>query len=257
MTNVGYALSGGGARGIAHLGVLKFLDEMGVKPIAISGASAGAIVGALYAAGQAPEQILEEIKKASFFGWTNIGWRKDAVFSMDSLRKLLVKLIGDQTFDALPIRLFVATTDILKGNSVIFSSGKISDYVIASSSIPGVFEPVKIDSHVLVDGGVLNNFPVEPLLDLCDVIIGSHVNRQPPLLAGNSLSNAIDIMDRCFHLAIANTVYSKSHYCKIFIDHPLPEYHVYDLKSADKIFESGYNTAKLCQEQITAVAAEK
>ena len=90
MKSIGIVLSGGGARGAAHIGVLKALDEIGVNISAISGVSAGAVIGALYAAGIAPEKILEELKEQSFFGIKDIVWMKSGLFTMDNLRKKLL-----------------------------------------------------------------------------------------------------------------------------------------------------------------------
>jgi NTE family protein len=250
MKKTGYVFSGGGARGIAHLGVLRLLNENGIKPFAISGTSAGAIVGALYASGQSPEQILEAVKTASFFGWLNIRWHKDAVFSIDPLRKLLTNIIGNRTFEQLNTRLFVATTDIIKGVPVIHSTGPVVETVIASSAVPGIFEPIRIDGGLLVDGGVLNNFPIDPLLGLCDVIIGSHVNRQEKNVHADLFSNAVNILDRAYHLAISNSVYARAHQSDILIDHSLTAYPIYDLKNADGIFEAGYKEASKYRDQI-------
>ena len=240
---IGYALSGGGARGFAHLGVLKLLEELGIKPYAIAGTSAGALAGALYAAGKSPETILQLMKKNSYFGWGSLLWRKEGFFSMKVMEKMLRNAIGKDDFNALKIKLFVAATDLVKGESVILSKGKLIQAVIASASIPVVFEPVVMGKKMLVDGGVLNNFPVEPLEKSCDIIIGSHVNKMADELNAHSLSGTKNIIDRCFHLAVSNSVYTKVNKCNVFIESPLQMFDMYDVKQADKIFEIGYNTA--------------
>lgn len=134
MNKIGYVLSGGGARGFAHLGVLKLLEELAIKPYAIAGTSAGAIAGALYAAGKTPEEILELMKNNSLFGWSTIAWRKKGFFTMDVLQKSLSNAIGKNDFDILKTKLFVAATDLIKGESVIFSKGKLFEVVVASAS---------------------------------------------------------------------------------------------------------------------------
>jgi NTE family protein len=153
-------------------------------------------------------------------------------------------------FADLDNRLFIATTDIIKGVSVIHSSGALVDAVIASSAVPGIFEPVRVGDQLLVDGGVLNNFPIDPLLNNCDVIIGSHVNRQELNADAGLFSNAINILDRSYHLAIAGTVYSRAHLADVFIDHPLANFPIYDLKNADAIFEAGYQEAAKNRDKI-------
>lgn len=243
MKKIGYVLSGGGARGFAHLGLLKMLEELKIKPTAIAGTSAGAIVGVLYAAGKGPEEILALMKNNSYFGWGNILWNKSGFFSMAMLQKLLKETIAHDNFDALKIPLFIATTDLNKGESVIFSEGELFQPVIASASVPVVFEPVFMNDKILVDGGLLNNFPVEPLEPICDVIIGSYVNRMEDGIAKTSVFRSFNIIERCFHLAIANSVYSKMNKCDVFIEAPLHAFDMFDVKQADNIFEIGYKTA--------------
>ena len=253
MKKFGYVLSGGGARGLAHLGVIKLLEELGIKPYAISGTSAGAVVGALYASGKRPEEILELFKKNSLFGWNSLAWQKEGFFSMELLRKLLKGTIKEKDLDELEIKLFVATTDLIEGKSVIYSEGNLLETVVASASVPVVFEPVKYDNKLLGGGGVLNNFPLEPLENICDIIIGSFVNKIERATGNDSFFRKINIMDRCFHLAIANSAYSKVKDCNVFIEVPLHGMDMYDVKPADKIFETGYKTALLHKEKLLAL----
>jgi len=250
MKKIGYVLSGGGARGLAHLGVIKLLEEIGIKPHAIAGTSAGAIAGALYASGKSPEEILELFKKNSLFGWSNIAWQKDGFFSMEVLRKLLKEALPQNDFDALKIKLFVAATDLIEGKLVTFSTGNLAEAVVASASVPVIFEPVKYGNLLLVDGGILNNFPVEPLTNICDVIIGSYVNKIEKGIGNESFFKTKNILDRCFHLAIANTAYSKVNACDVFIEVPLHGFDMYDVKQADKIFNIGYTTALQHKERL-------
>lgn len=250
MKRFGYVLSGGGARGIAHLGVFKLLEETGIQPNAIAGTSSGAIAGALYAAGKRPEEILELFKQNNLFGWGNIAWREDGFFSMDVLRKLLKGAIGPDQFEGLKTKLFVAATDLIQGKSIIFSTGNLVEAVVASASVPVVFEPVKYDDMLLVDGGILNNFPAEPLKEICDVIIGSYVNKIEQGISDRSFFKTKNILDRCFHLAIANTAYSKANDCDVFIEVPLHGFDMFDVKQADKIFEMGYQTALQHKEKL-------
>jgi NTE family protein len=243
MNKIGCVLSGGGARGFAHLGVLKLLNELNVKPYAIAGTSAGAIAGALYASGKSPDEILELMKNNIFFGWSNIAWRQEGFFSMNKLKKLLEDSIRPDDFKALKIKLFVAATDLVKGESIIFSKGKLADAVIASASVPVVFEAVKMNDKLLVDGGVMNNFPIEPLTKICNVIIGSYVNKVEAGIGNGSAFKTANILDRCFHLAIAGAVYSKTNQCDVFIEVPLHNFDMYDVKKADMIFDIGYKAA--------------
>jgi NTE family protein len=253
---IGYVLSGGGARGFAHLGVLKLLEELGIKPYAIAGTSAGALAGALYAAGKNPDEILKLMKNNNYFGWSNLLWRKAGFFSMKVMEKTLKDAIGEDDFKTLKIKLFVAATDLVKGESIILSKGKLIEAVIASASIPVVFEPVIMGNKMLVDGGVLNNFALEPLEKICDIIIGSYVNKMADGINPQSMSGTKNIIDRCFHLAISNSVYTKVNKCDVFIESPLHVFDMYDVKQADKIFKIGYNTALQHKEKLMSLTKE-
>lgn len=250
MKKFGYVLSGGGARCFGHLGVIKLLEELGIRPYAVSGTSAGAIVGALYASGKGPLEILEHFKNNSLFGWSNIAWQKDGFFSMQVLRKMLQETIIVDDFENLEIKLFVAATDLIEGKPEILSSGSLYDAVIASASIPVIFEPFVTGQKVYVDGGILNNFPLEPLEGVCDIIIGSEVNKLEKGIGNSSFFKTMNILDRCFHLAIAQSAISKKDKCDLFIEIPLYRYEMYDVKLADEIFDIGYNTALMHKEKL-------
>ncbi len=117
------------------------------------------------------------------------------------------------------------------------------DCLVASASVPVLFNPVESDNSLLVDGGLLNNFPVEPLELICDKIIGSHVNKLEEIKdTGNKLSK-LAILERCFHMSIASTVYSRGRKCHLFLEPGLEAFGLFDIKDADKIFEIGYQNA--------------
>ncbi len=235
-------LSGGGVRGFAHLGFLKLLDEIGLKPYAISGVSAGAIAGALYLAGHSPEAILTILKQNGYFGWSNLLWKKDGFFSMQPLLRTLQQYIPQNRFEDLSARFFVTATDFTHGKPLTFSSGPLYDPVIASASVPVIFAPVRIGDSLLVDGGLLNNLPIEPLLPLCDRIIGSHVNKLYNQQVVNPVGKT-NILEKCFHLAIAGTVESRLQQCTLYLEPDLHRFNMFDVKKADEIFEIGYTTA--------------
>lgn len=241
---VGFVLSGGGARGFAHLGVLQYLEENNIRPVAIAGVSAGAIAGALYAAGLAPEAILKLMQGSQYFGWSNFAWQRRALFTLDALKKIIRQAIPEDDFRALQVPLTVAATDILQAKSVLIHSGNLSSAVCASAAVPLIFEPVKRGEHLLVDGGLLNNFPVEALKGTCTQLIGVHVNRLDPVTDSTQLKSPTILIDRCFHMAIASSVYEKSAGCNVFIDVPLQQIPMFDIKQARKIFDAGYAAAK-------------
>jgi len=155
MNKIGVVLSGGGVRGFAHLGLLKLMDELHIKPSAISGVSAGAIIGALYASGKTPEEIVALSKSNKYLGYSDFLWRKEGLFSMETMKRLLIENLPEDSFESLKIPLFVNATDFFHNKTIFFSTGKLIQPLIASASMPVVFEPVSIEKSRLVDGGLL------------------------------------------------------------------------------------------------------
>ncbi len=251
---IGIVLSGGGARGIAHLGVLKVMEECGLKPDVISGTSAGSMVGAFYSGGYSIEDIIRIIEHHRFFRLTNILFRKQGVFAMNAFEHLFHTYFPNNNFEDLATPLFVAATDILKGQTVYFSNGNLAAAVMASSCIPIVFQPLKYLDTVFVDGGVLNNFPTEPLKDKCDIIIGSNVNS---LKQEHHALHMKDIMDRSYHLAMSFSISEKKKDCTLFIEPPnMSQFSIFDTSRAREIYDYGYNYALNFKDQFLQLKAE-
>ena len=256
MNKIGLVLSGGGIRGIAHLGLLKALDEIGVKPDAISGVSAGAIVGAMYASGLSPDEILKIGKSQINFGFSNLLLRKGGLFSKEFIHKILVEYLPNNSFESLKIPLIVNATDFTNVESVYFSEGELIPCLEASASVPILFRPANYEERMLVDGGLLNNFPVEPLIGMCDRLIGSHVNKlKEHDQAGRGLSR-MATLERCYHISISTSVYSKSHYCDLFIEPDLNGFSMLDTKHADTIFNRGYEATMEVKDRILKLVAK-
>jgi NTE family protein len=238
---IGLVLSGGGARCAAHLGVLQALEEFGIKPSVISGTSAGAIAGAFYAAGYPAKEILDIIQKGHFFSFSNLLIRKQGFFSMNGFENIYKQYFPNNSFSDLQFPLYVAATDILKGELVYFSSGNLSQSLLASSCIPIVFQPVSYQNTLFVDGGVMNNFPVEPLKNKCDIIIGVHVNSIQKEINEIHMN---DIIDRSFHLAMSNSMQNKIDQCDVYIEPPdMSQFSIFDLSKSQEIYEYGYRYA--------------
>lgn len=171
---VGLALGGGAARGMAHIGVLDVLSKAGIPFHCLSGCSVGAVVGALYCAGYS----MEEIRCAApHIHWRRIAQkaksREHGLLSFEKLERLLVMMIGDIDFCDLKIPFNVAAMDFETGEKVILKSGSVPKAVRASCSIPGFVSPVRVEGRLLVDGGIVDNLPVELARDLgADYVIG-------------------------------------------------------------------------------------
>jgi len=237
-TKIGIALSGGGVRGIAHLGVLKALNVNNIFPNRVTGSSAGAIAGALYAHGYAPDEILEIIQKTNYFKFLKPAISWTGLLKMESTEELYKKYLPENSFEALKIPLTVAATDIRRGRAVYFSEGELIRPIMASSCIPGMFDPISIDKHYYVDGGVLNNLPVEPLDGVCDTIIGVNCNHLP---VEHNIRNIKNLIERTVIMSMNYNVYSRKNKCDFFIEpQGLAKYGVFDIKKAPEIFEAGY-----------------
>ncbi len=125
MKKYGLVLSGGGARGISHIGVLKALDEIGLKFHRLAGTSAGSIVGSLYAYGYAPDKILEIVLQTSFLKSVRPAWTMTGLLSLERLKDVLLKFLPENSFEALKIPITIAATEIIQGKPDYFSSGEL------------------------------------------------------------------------------------------------------------------------------------
>jgi NTE family protein len=238
----GLVLSGGGARGMSHLGVIKALEEAGVKFDYIAGTSAGAMIGALYSYGYKPEEILKFVESTSLFRALRIAWTWKGLLSIESLHEVLDKYLPINSFDALKIPLVVAATDIKNGEIEYFSKGELIAPLLCSSCVPAVFNPYRFNGTLYIDGGVLDNLPVKAIKDKCDVIIGSHCNF---INAEFDVKNLRSVIERTLLMAInGNSTISKT-LCTVLIEPPeVGKYSGFELAKAREIFEIGYQYTK-------------
>ncbi|WP_026951493.1 patatin-like phospholipase family protein [Algoriphagus mannitolivorans] len=244
---IGLALSGGGIRGISHLGVLKALNESGIYPSKVSGTSAGAIAGAMYCHGYSPEEVLKIIVETNYFRFMRPAISLRGILKMDSLWDLFKIYLPHNDFSKLKTPLAVAATDIRKGKVVYFDEGELIKPILASSCIPGMFVPVQVKDRFFVDGGVLNNLPVEPLEGVCEVVIGVNCNHLPE---DSNFNNMKSLIERSVIMSMNYNVYSRMSKCDYFIESPgLGKYGVFDIKKAPQLFQAGYEqTLKVMEE---------
>jgi len=248
MTKIGLTLSGGGVRGVAHLGALEALEKMGIEISIISGTSAGAIAGAFFAAGYLPREIMAIIKKTKLFSIHNQKIWSAGLFELTPMRNTLKKYIPQNTFESLDIPLYAAATNIKKGEIEYFSSGELDSAIVASSCVPFIFEPIFYQNSVFVDGGIINNLPIEAILSKCDKLIGIHVNS--PVKIFKSIKK-INITERSLNLLLASSVYPKSSQCTIFIDPPeLEKYTLFNMKNADELYKAGFEHTLSMEKEI-------
>jgi len=236
--NIGLVLSGGGARGFAHLGVLQALNDAGIFPDVISGTSAGALVGVLYADGHTPQAILKLVNCASRLDFMRPAMPREGLLQINGIIKILKTSLRSKNFEDLLIPLFVSATDLNNGKAVYFSEGDLFDPVIASASIPVLFQPVKIKDVSYVDGGVLDNLPLRPIENKCRILIGSFVN---PVGYMEKISGLISIAERTFMLSMSKEIIEKAKKFDLFIAPiELRNYKILDPEKSQELFEIGY-----------------
>ncbi len=235
---IGIVLSGGGVRGIAHLGVLKALSSAGITFSKISGASAGTIVGALFAQGVDPYEILQLFLKTRLLKYIRPSIGVSGLLSLKNTTPLFKEYLPHDSFSELKIPLVIAATNFSAGKLVYFSSGNLIEAIQASCAIPGVFKPIIINNDIYMDGGVLNNFPVEPLLNDCDLIIGSSCNYLPVV---SKITNFRKMAERAAMISISADIDMKRKLCDVFIEPKgMGETSVFDIKKAEEIYWIAY-----------------
>ena len=249
----GLVLSGGGSKGIAHAGVLQYLSEQNIKPACIAGSSAGAIVGAMYAFGKRPEEILEFFKSIYFFHWKHFTFKKAGIVDSESFKHYFREIFGEVTLGELEIPMYITATDMVKGELKVFESKtKVIDAVLASTAVPGMISPYIIDQDLYSDGGILNHFPADLLVGKCDSIVGVYVSPLQNIEAKN-LNSIKSVTYRALELLTANSNLQKFEYCDVIIEpQELAYFSTFETKKVkmDLIFEIGYNEAKKTFENL-------
>ena len=240
--HLGYALSGGGAKGFAHLGALKVIEENNLKPDIIAGTSAGALAGVFYADGFAPDEIKELFDKKEFREFVSISVPKKGIFKSTGLTKFLKKNLRSKSVEELQIPLRVVASDWEKASTVVFARGKnLVEAVVASCSVPVVFNPQYIDERPFVDGGLLKNFPVSIIREECKFVLGVNVSMIVPTLEKPSI---ISTTERTFNIMANSNSLIDRKLCDILIEVPgLHKFGMFTLQNTDTIVENGYNAA--------------
>lgn len=260
---IGLALGGGGARGLCHIEFIKVLDELGLKPSILSGTSIGAIVGALYASGYSGkdmEELLNEI------GLKEISKMVDpSFFSLAGLVKgkgvidFLKKNIPVKTFEQLKIPLKIVATDYWQQREVILEKGELIPAIRASISIPAIFEPVKIDGRVLIDGGVTNPVPYDIIRDQCDLLIAIDVGGYREASTNVRMPNMFENILSTVQILQNAIVENKMSIAKpdIYIKPPLKNIGLLEFEKYEKVIRSARKDVEAFREKITQWKEEK
>ena len=237
---IGLVLSGGGVRGIAHIGAIKALREYGIEPDVVSGSSAGAVVGALYCMGYTPEQMFEFFTLTPLFRLNKFAFLKPGFIDTDKFYTDFKKFFGADDFSELKKQLYVTTVDLCHGKLKVFSDGQLIKPLLASSAFPGLFSPVSIDETLYGDGGILDNFPTDPIKRRCANIIGVYAS---PLskIEPAGLKHSINVLERAIRINYSKRSRKKFQDCNLMISPlELVNYGLLDVGKMDEIYQIGY-----------------
>ena len=281
---IGLVLSGGGAKGLAHIGTLKVIDSLGVKVDYIAGTSMGAIIGALYASGYSGKQldsifmntdfddvIIDNLPRASkgFFERNNdekytvklpfddFKLKLPSALSRGQnaynlLLKLLLHVNKIKKFNKLPIPFFCIATNVETGKQVMLENGNLTQSIMASSALPTLFQPVTIGNQIFIDGGVVNNYPIDELRAKgMDIIIG--VDVQDELMDRDELTSAPDVLLQINNFRTIKDMEVKSKKTDIYIKPNIKDYNVVSFDAAKQIVDIGKVAGLEKQEALKAL----
>jgi NTE family protein len=246
---IGLVLSGGGARGIAHIGVLKALDELNIHPTVISGTSAGSIIGVLYAMGLSSQDMIDFVGHSSLWKFFRFEWSAGGLSNLNYLKERLIQIGIPPNFEDLQKKLYVTATNLTKGKTEIFHEGPLLDTILASCSIPLVFKPVIINGDRYADGGILNNLPASAIISKVHRILG--VNVIP--LSGNDdkdYQSSVQVAQRCFELFMNANTQPELVACDFVIEPKVQDFYLFSLPKFNLIHDIGYETTMAQAEQI-------
>lgn len=285
---VGLVLSGGGAKGLAHIGVLKVIDSLGIRIDYIAGTSMGAIVGSLYASGYSGKQIDSIFKDVDFDKIVNDNLPRAAktFYERDNSEKYAVSLPFDkfklnlpsalsrgqnmlsllskltlhvsdvEDFSKLPIPFFCIATNVETGRAVVLDKGSLAQSIVASGAFPSLFQPVVIDNQVLIDGGVVNNYPIDELKAKgMDIIIG--VDVQDDLATREELLSAPSIILQINNYRTINDMIIKAKKTDVYIKPNIIDYTVISFSDGKKIIENGVLAANKKREDLQRIANQQ
>lgn len=238
---LGLALSGGGAKGFAHIGVFKLLEECGLMPDVIVGTSAGALMGALFADGYSADEITDLFTGREFSEFAQFQIPKSGLFDSTRFRYFLKRHLRTKNIEDLKIPLIVMATDLDHGESHEFKSGPIVEAVTASCSIPIIFSPVMIDGTHYVDGGLFHNFPVSIIRGMCERVVGVNVS---PLVPQKYKQTIFHIAERSYHYMFRANTLEDREMCDVLIEaEEFDMYKTFDLENVSQIVRIGYDAA--------------
>ncbi|MCX5748802.1 MAG: patatin-like phospholipase family protein [Candidatus Saganbacteria bacterium] len=246
---VGLALSGGGARGLAHIGVLKVFHDHRIPVDMIAGTSAGALIGSLFAGGVNITTMMEIATKVKWKNFFRIVLSKSGLVSSEEIENFVISQIGKKTFADMEKPFSAVTIDIKTGEEVVLDKGEVCKAVRASCSFPWMYIPFKYEKHLLVDGVLKNNLPSDIVRKMgADIVIG--VDVIPRLEEADDFKNILEIFDRALDLFILNQDRDKKKGCDVLITPVHERISSLELDKAERLVQLGEEAAKKALPEI-------
>lgn len=267
---IGIALGGGGAKGLAHISILKVLDKLNPNIVALSGTSIGAIIGALYATGRSGAEVgkvvdiilstqnpfLNSIVSDVALGWIelidfNLG--RNQLLSAERFLDELSSQLKVETFEELKIPLKIVATDFWEQKQIVFDSGPLLPALAASFCVPGVFKPVENNGRLLVDGGSVNPVPIDIIHDDCEFLIGIDVIGCKAE-SEDYIPSISQAVFNSFQIAERSIVREKLRHCKtdIFFEVPVADIKMFDFHKAEEIYNQSEKHCEKFEQILTS-----
>lgn len=241
--SIGLVLSGGGIRGMAHIGVIKAMQEFGIEASVVSGSSIGALVGALYAADKPVIDMLRFFKETPLFKYNYFAVAKPGLLNSESYISSFKQYFPEDSFEALNRELHVVATNLQRGEELFIDKGELIKPLLASAALPPVFSPVEYNGELYADGGIMNNFPSEPVLSRVEYVIGSNVSVVSKL-EKKHLNNSFQLTGRVTGLMIYAINRQKINNCHLILEsQELEHIGLLDRRGIEKAYAIGYETA--------------
>ncbi len=231
---VNVVLSGGGVRGAGHIAYLEKLEELDIQINALSGSSAGALVGALYASGMRPGAILEFFKATPIFRYTWLNPLKAGIFDSSKYEEVIESFVK-HSFETLELPLTIVATNIERGASVYFNEGHLIKPLLASCAVPAVFTPVEVNGELYSDGGIMDNFPILPFVHSELPLLGSYVF-EPAIKTKEDLSSILKVSNHANNLLLHAANQYKFEQTDHTVIFPLGQFGTFETKRIDEIY---------------------
>ncbi|MFW1999782.1 patatin-like phospholipase family protein [Acinetobacter ursingii] len=248
---IALALGGGGAKGFAHIGVIKVLESHGIKPKIVTGTSAGSFVGSIYASGQTPYQMQSLALKLQESDLRDLTLNRQGIILGQKLQDYVNTQVGNKPIEKFPIRFAAVATRLDNGQKADFIKGNAGQAVRASCSIPNVFVPATIGNVKYVDGGLVSPIPVKTAKDMgADIVIAVDISARP---TGSGAGNMLGLLDQTINIMGQQSISTELNQANVVIQPKVGNLGVLDLKSSNQAILEGEKAAQLKIKQIQGI----